>query len=46
MTATFTKIGNQDFAGLAVHAGHAVTLKGEMTGDTINVSNITTNSEK
>ena len=33
-------IENQDYAGLAEHAGHNVTLKGEMTGDTIKVSNI------
>jgi hypothetical protein len=40
------KIGNQDFAGLPVHAGHTVMLKGEMTGDTVNVSNITMSSKK
>ena len=33
-------IENQDYAGLAEHAGHGVTLKGEMTGDTIKVSSI------
>lgn len=33
-------IENQDYAGLAEHAGHSVTLKGEMTGDTIKVSSI------
>ena len=40
------KIQNQDFAGLPVHAGHTVTLKGEMKGDTINVSSITMNAKK
>ncbi len=34
------KIQNQDFAGLPVHAGHTVTLKGEMNGDTITVSTL------
>ena len=34
-------ISNQDDPALAEHAGHAVTLKGEMTGDTIKVSGIT-----
>jgi hypothetical protein len=38
------KIENQDFAGLPLHAGHTVTLKGEMKGDTINVSSIAMNS--
>lgn len=33
-------VDNQDFAGLAVHAGHNVKLTGEMTGDTIKVSKI------
>lgn len=33
-------IENQDYAGLAEHAGHNVSLKGEMTGDTIKVSSI------
>jgi hypothetical protein len=33
-------IDNQDFADLAVHAGHNVSLTGEMTGDTIKVSKI------
>ena len=33
-------IDNQDYAGLAEHAGHSVSLKGEMTGDTIKVSDI------
>lgn len=33
-------IDNQDYAGLAEHAGHTVKLTGEMTGDTIKVSNI------
>ena len=31
---------NQDFADLAEHAGHSVSLTGEMTGDTIKVSKI------
>jgi hypothetical protein len=38
------KIENQNFAGLPVHAGHTVTLKGDMNGDRITVSNITMNS--
>ena len=33
-------IDNQDFADLAVHAGHTVKVSGTMTGDTINVSKI------
>ena len=33
-------IENQDYAGLPEHAGHHVMLKGEMTGDTIKVSDI------
>lgn len=33
-------ISNQDFAGLEMHAGHTVKLSGEMTGDSIKVSNI------
>lgn len=33
-------IDNQDYAGLAEHAGHTVKLTGEMTGDTIKVSNV------
>ncbi|GAC1440815.1 MAG: hypothetical protein NVSMB58_37920 [Terriglobales bacterium] len=33
-------IDNQDYAGLAEHAGHTVRLTGEMTGDTIKVSNL------
>jgi hypothetical protein len=33
-------ISNQDEPALAEHAGHTVTLKGEMTGDTIKVSSI------
>jgi hypothetical protein len=40
------KIDNQEFAGLPVHAGHAVTLGGDMKGDTITVSKITMNSNK
>ena len=38
------KIENQNFADLPVHAGHTVTLKGEINGDTITISNITMNS--
>ena len=34
------KIDNQDYAGLAEHAGHTVKLTGDMSGDTIKVSNI------
>jgi hypothetical protein len=34
------EIANQDFAGLPDHAGQSVTLTGEMTGDTIHVSQI------
>ena len=34
-------ISNQDDPALAEHAGHSVTLKGEMTGDTIKVSGVT-----
>lgn len=33
-------LDNQDYAGLAEHAGHTVKLTGEMTGDTIKVSNV------
>lgn len=33
-------VDNQDFAGLEEHAGHTVKLTGEMTGDTIKVSDI------
>ncbi|MBK5295296.1 MAG: hypothetical protein JJE04_26915 [Acidobacteriia bacterium] len=33
-------IENQDFAALQAHAGHTVRMTGEMTGDTIKVSNI------
>jgi hypothetical protein len=33
-------IANQDNAGLAEHAGHTVKLTGEMSGDTITVSDI------
>jgi len=33
-------ISNQDYAGLQEHAGHTVNLTGEMTGDTIQVSDI------
>ncbi|HXA05831.1 MAG TPA: hypothetical protein VNY30_13370 [Bryobacteraceae bacterium] len=34
------KIDNQDFAALQAYGGHMVQLTGEMTGDTIKVSNI------
>ena len=34
------KIENQDYVGLAEHAGHTVKLTGEMNGDNIKVSNI------
>ncbi len=34
-------ISNQDDPALAEHAGHSVTLKGEMTGDTIKVASVT-----
>ena len=34
------KIENQDFAGLTVHAGRIVQLKGDLKGDTITVSSI------
>jgi hypothetical protein len=34
-------IENQDFADLAEHAGHSVSLTGEKTDDTIKVSKIT-----
>jgi hypothetical protein len=33
-------IDNQDYAGLAEHAGHTVNLTGNRAGDSINVSNI------
>jgi hypothetical protein len=39
-------IENQDYAGLAEHAGHKVTMKGEMTGDTIKVSSISMGKSK
>jgi hypothetical protein len=34
------KIANQDFDGLKVHAGHDVTLTGDLKGDTITVAKI------
>jgi len=34
------KIANQDFAGLKTHAGHDVTLTGDVKGDTITVTKI------
>src|ERR1051326_7358053 len=34
------QIANQDYAGLQDHAGHRVTLSGEMKGDSITVSKI------
>jgi hypothetical protein len=39
-------IDNQDYAGLAEHAGHNVSLTGEMTGDTIKVSSIKMSASK
>jgi hypothetical protein len=33
-------IDNQDYAGLAEHAGHTVNLTGDMSGDSIKVSDI------
>lgn len=39
-------IENQDFADLAEHAGHNVSLKGELTGDTIKVSKISMRAAK
>ena len=33
-------ISNQDFEGLEKHAGHTVSLTGEMKGDSISVSKI------
>jgi len=34
------QIANQDFADLKAHAGHAVTVTGELKGQTITVSQI------
>jgi hypothetical protein len=34
------EISNQDDPALAEHAGHSVTLKGEMTGNAIKVSSV------
>ena len=34
-------IANQDYSGLSEHAGHTVKLTGDMSGDTITVSDIT-----
>jgi hypothetical protein len=34
------KIGNQKFAALEVHAGHAVELTGTLQGDTITVTKV------
>jgi hypothetical protein len=33
-------IENQDFAGLAEHAGHTVNLTGDMDGESIKISNL------
>jgi hypothetical protein len=33
-------VANQDFAALEEHAGHTVQLTGDISGDTITVSNI------
>lgn len=35
------ELANQDFVGLPEHAGHTVRLTGEMTGNTIKISNVT-----
>ena len=40
------KIANQDLALLPLHAGHTVQLTGDMEGDTITVSKITTGGKK
>jgi hypothetical protein len=40
------KLGNQDFAALQEHAGHTVSLTGEMSGDTITVSKIAMPAKK
>jgi hypothetical protein len=40
------KVGNQDFAALQEHAGHTVTLTGEISGDTITVSKIAMPAKK
>jgi hypothetical protein len=34
------KIANQDFAGLKTHAGHDVTVTGDVKGDTITITKI------
>ena len=34
------EIDNQDFAGLSEHAGHKITLTGEVNGDKLHVSAI------
>ncbi len=40
------KIANQDFAGLKAHAGHKVTLTGDMKDDTITVAKVEIPSAK
>ena len=40
------KIANQELALLQAHAGQTVQLTGDMKGDTITVSNITTSGKK
>jgi hypothetical protein len=40
------KIANQDSKDLAAHAGHAVTVTGEMKGDEITVSKIEMQQKK
>lgn len=40
------KIANQDFAGLKTHAGHKVTLTGDMKDDTITVAKVEAPSAK
>jgi len=39
-------LGNQAFGPLQEHAGHTVKLTGEMSGDTITVSNIAMPAKK
>jgi hypothetical protein len=34
------KIGNQDFAGLKTHAGHEVTVTGDVKDDTVTITKI------
>jgi|SRR5512143_1447685 hypothetical protein len=39
-------IANQDYSGLEEHAGHNVKLTGQVSGDTVTVSNITMSAGK